>query len=332
MATSSQYPIKKVTVTPPSLEELASSIASGLPSNFVDASCTVETPPDLTQQPYNLAGPGLTGNARVVDIGGPPYLLPSPDASKKFDLLTISRQTDMTPSTGLIIGAGAGPMDIVGAAEWIPNFAYGTAAGTHESGLMAIRNRNRYAKVNGSDRLYCCPLQHSGFSLMSNLFCSDGVRGPCLHIKARSRTGSLNFPAAIQAALGKTFGDKFISLGGVFLVRKGTVYLHIAPDYPAEPFGTFASVDKWLRYFDVPSGENEGTPLACLSVLHSGDDGDLDVRPEHTHCFTADRVEEGETRKGGHYHYDIEETKDVVEYEGWFNVAETVYRIDKPAV
>lgn len=330
MSSKAQYPIDRVSVSPPSLDELASCIASGLSSNYSQATCTVECPPDLTLPPYYLAAPGMTGSTRVVDVGGPPYLLPSPDGSKKFDLLALSRQTDMSDSTGFIFGAGAGPMDILGAAEWIPNFAYGTAAGTQESGLMAIRNRTRYAKVNASNNLYCCPMQHSSFSLMSNLFCCDGIQGPCLHIKVKTRTGDLNFPEAIRKALAQSFGDRFISLGGAFLVKKGKVYLHIAPDYPPEPFETFANVDKWLKYFTPECGEAGEGPLVCLSVLHSGDDKGLGVRPDHTHCFIIDSAEEGETRKGGHYHYDVDETKDEVEYEGWFNVAEAVYRVDKP--
>ena len=49
----------------------------------------------------------------------------------------------------------------------------------------------------------------------------------------------------------------------------------------------------------------------------------MDLRVEHTHCFS----DHGE---GGHYHEDTE--PEVVEYEGYFNVAEQIYRFDPPGV
>lgn len=47
----------------------------------------------------------------------------------------------------------------------------------------------------------------------------------------------------------------------------------------------------------------------------------LDLRVEHTHCFSH----HGE---GGHYYIDT--TPDSVEYLGYFVPAEFVYRIDRP--
>jgi len=49
----------------------------------------------------------------------------------------------------------------------------------------------------------------------------------------------------------------------------------------------------------------------------------LDLRVEHTHCFSA----HGE---GGHYHYDV--TPKDVRYVGYFSIAERIYRVDPPAV
>jgi len=38
---------------------------------------TVVECPDLRAAPWGLAGPGLAGETRVLDIGGVPYLMPS---------------------------------------------------------------------------------------------------------------------------------------------------------------------------------------------------------------------------------------------------------------
>lgn len=56
--------------------------------------------------------------------------------------------------------------------------------------------------------------------------------------------------------------------------------------------------------------------LFCLLHLQ-----DLDLRMEHFHCYSN----HGD---GGHYHYDT--TPNEVEYRGYFNIAEYMFRIDKP--
>lgn len=321
------WPVKKTTLSPPTLPSLASAIAAGLSSNFAQSSCSVATPPDLTFKPFYLAASGLNGATRVVDVGGPPNLQPSPDLSKKYDLFEISQQVDMNSSTGFMLGAGAGPFYVLGQnSELMPNFAYGTAAGSGPT-----RNRTHYAKITPSNHVACCQLPDStGFGLMCNLFCSDGLPGPCLHITAKSRVGPLNFTETIQDALKSSFGDKLISIGGVFLIKQGKANLHVMPDFPSRPFESRKDVEEWLRYFDMQFSLED--PLICLSVLHSGNDGGMGLRMEHTHCFTVnpDGDESMSTDKGGHYHYDLDATKEDVEYEGWFNVAEVLYRVDQP--
>ncbi|KAH0833757.1 hypothetical protein AYO21_04498 [Fonsecaea monophora] len=362
---SPSWPVKKVELAPPSLSALAQGIVSGLCSNFSISDCSVANPPDLTAAPYHLAGPGLSGSPRIVDVGGPPNLSPTPNMTKKYDLTAIAGQVGMSPATGFMLGAGAGPFYVLGQnSELMPNFAYGTAAGGGED---VVRNRTHYAKITPSDTVCCAqiPQASTGFAFMCNLFCSDGVPGQCLHVTARSRTGPLNFTESIQHGLQATFGDKLISLGGVFLIKKGKARLHVMPDFPTQPFNSRADVERWLRYFDMSfdagggadtgakdkhaegggsggGGDGDGDgPLVCLSVLHSGDDAGLGLRMEHTHCFTvpsspssadadANLNKDRETTKGGHYHYDLDETMDEIEYEGWFNVAETLYRVDQP--
>ncbi|KAJ9613904.1 hypothetical protein H2200_002040 [Cladophialophora chaetospira] len=332
---SDAFPVKKISLSPPSLGALAESIQSGLSTNFASSACTVSTPPDLTLPPYHLAGPGLTGNPRIVDIGGPPNLSPLPNFTKKYELLSISAQAEMSTDTGFILGAGAGPFHVLGQnSELMPNFAYGAAV--DGEGSRNERNRTYYAKIKPDDSVCCAqiPNKSTDFAFMCNLFCSDGKPGPCLHVTAKSRTGHLNFTETIQEALKASFGDKLVSIGGVFLIKKGTANLHVMPDFPKEPFKSREDVGKWLRYFKMDFSNNEDGPLVCLSVFHSGDDGGLDLRMEHTHCFTVkggggDTNGFKETSKGGHYHYDVDDTKEEIEYEGWFNVAEYLYRVDQ---
>lgn len=105
-------------------------------------------------------------------------------------------------------------------------------------------------------------------------------------------------------------------MGGVFLLKSGRVKLHVMPDFSTSPLCSDDDVNQWLQYFEAAA------PLICLTTFHSVDLGQ-DLRMEHTHCFSG----HGD---GGHYHYDT--TPDQVNYEGYFNVARTLFRIDAPTL
>lgn len=61
---------------------------------------------------------------------------------------------------------------------------------------------------------------------------------------------------------------------------------------------------------------NEMTGFSALDLQG------LDLRVEHTHCFST----HGE---GGHYHEDV--SPETVVYEGYFTPAERLFRIDRPS-
>jgi hypothetical protein len=157
------------------------------------------------------------------------------------------------------------------------------------------------------------------FGLMGNFYLSQNERGKVLSIHVKRRVGKENYTEAIRAVLLAKYGtDKPVSMGGVFYINRGVAKLHIMPKHwPNEP-STDASVNnEWLKYYNITKH-----PLVCLSVFHSHDPG-YNLRMEHTHCYNLDTEDEA-----GHYHYDT--TPETVEYEGYFNVAERVYRLDGP--
>ena len=98
-------------------------LEEGLRANFKDASVQVVTCPDLTQSPWCLASKGLSGNTRVLDIGGVPYLMPLVQRDKLYDMKQYPELTSGDKSCeGLVIGAGAGPWPYINRnAEMMPN-------------------------------------------------------------------------------------------------------------------------------------------------------------------------------------------------------------------
>lgn len=58
----------------------------------------------------NLNFPGLGGSPKVVDVGGPPFLLPLVQREKLYDIQTILPRLNYNHNQkAFVIGAGAGP-------------------------------------------------------------------------------------------------------------------------------------------------------------------------------------------------------------------------------
>ncbi len=306
----SNWFVEKYSLSPPPLSDLVPLLQSGLSTNFKDVTVEVATCPNLRQPPFHLAASGLSGNERIADIGGPPNLSPEIKWDRKYSLLEMTKLMEMSPEKGFILGAGAGPYHFIGQnSELAPNLAY-------SDGGKEVANLTHYAKIDAEGKVQCEKIADEArdCAFMANLFGSDGSPGDVLKVVAKTRTGKLNFTEAIQTALKEKYGKRTISIGGVFLIRKGKANLHVMPDFSKEPLKSREEVGKWLRYFDMSA------PIVCLSVFHSHDPG-LDLRIEHTHCFS-------DHNEGGHYHDDV--TPDEVEYEAYLNLAREIYRIDRP--
>lgn len=312
-----------------SLEEIKTILEPAFASNYASTTVDVVECPDLSQSPFHLASQGLGGRPVVADIGGQPHLFPEPLLDKKYSMTAIAKDCmEMSADGGMLIGAGAGPFHVVGQnSELAPNLAW-------QNGWDNVKNLTHYARIDKSDtssgEAICEKCNSTDCALMMNLYGSSGLPGPVLKITARKRVGKTgSFTDVIRFALRDHFGDERpVSMGGVFLVRKGLVNFHVMPDFPSDdqmPFKDPKQLNDWLTYHNFTvKGDGQNDEIVCLSVLHSADPGQkLGLRMEHTHCFSQDG-------RGGHYHYDLEDQE--VEYEGYFNVAEMVYRVDKPEV
>lgn len=95
----------------PTLEELQKHLIPGLKTNFRDVLVEVVDCPNLSQAPFHLAGQGLNGHPTLLEVGGPPYLLPLVDKSKLYDMRTMCEKAvaEKNMEEMLVIGAGAGP-------------------------------------------------------------------------------------------------------------------------------------------------------------------------------------------------------------------------------
>ena len=300
------YPVESQQITAPSLEDVASAIRSGLAANFETVEVSVENCPNLKEAPFNLPASGLCGSPRIADVGGVPYLVPTVVKSKIYDISELAALTGLPDA--FVLGAAAGPFNVVGFnSEMMPNLITGKKA-------AASNNNTCISYMEGDNFKFCkLPQEKGSCSLMFNMFACEGQPGKVIKVKAKKRTGPENFTKSILKALDSKYQPETVGLGGVFRLVSGGVNCHIMPENFSSTPLTMTSVNDWLKYAKFPG------PMTFFTVIVSRDPG-LDLRLEHSHGY-------GENY-GGHYEYDT--TPETVEYEGYFQVAESIYRIDRP--
>ncbi|KAK2022835.1 DUF1907-domain-containing protein [Colletotrichum zoysiae] len=312
--------MEKFPLSPPSLEELAEQLKAPLAANYEQASVSVVRCPDLRNAPFRLATEGLSGDEKIADVGGQPNLFPRPRLDAIWSIPELGRHMEMSTEKGSLIGAGAGPFHVIGQnSELAPNLSW-------SGGVDRVDNQSRVIRIErgtGAVRVDTSPSVDCG--LMVNLYGSLGEPGPVLKITAKGRKGpERSFTECIRKGLHAAYGDdRTVSLGGAFVVKAGKATYHIMPDFPPEkdlPFKNRKEVEEWLTFHDFDS------PIVGLSVLHSVDPGNkMGLRIEHTHAFSPSGK-----NAGGHYHFEAKGEEEIVEYEGYFNTAKTIYRIDNP--
>ncbi|CAB3234803.1 unnamed protein product [Arctia plantaginis] len=305
-------PITEKALHQPPLQEVADVLSKGLTSSFATVQVSVEDSPDLTKGPYNLTSPGLTGNEKLVEIGGPPYLLPLVQRDKIYDLALLAKHLQRDPA--FIAGAGAGPWPHIGVnCEGIINLSIKNGSIDQGTRIVTVEPLGA-PKGTGLYLQRRLPNNETRTALLGNYLLSEGKPGKVIKVVAKTRIGQSNFITAIRETLKNHYGDKVVGLGGTFLLRAGKVKFHVMPDFSTTPLCSDSDVDTWLHYFEMKA------PITHVGTLVSGDLG-LDLRVQHFHGFSA----HGD---GGHYHYDT--TPEEVEYEGYFVVAGSLVRVDQP--
>ncbi|XP_034103449.2 ester hydrolase C11orf54 homolog [Drosophila albomicans] len=293
----------------PALEELQNVIQGALAKNFKTVSVSVGACPDLKAAQYGLVESGLGGKPTLLEVGGPPFLLPLVQRDKLYNITEITRQIQ-GPGKIFAVGAGAGPYPIRNSnCEGIYNLSV--------SEKDVLTNGSYTATVRGEHEecvLERIPNSEPRCALLLNLYLSRGEAGNVLKISAKQRKGEQNFIECIRKGLEDHYGDQVVGLGGIFVIKKGAAHQHVMRDFSKTPIHTDEEVNQWLKFYEMPA------QLNALGTLVTKEH-DLDLRLQHFHSFSF-------SNWGGHYHYDT--TPDIVEYEAYLNVAERVVRVDKP--
>ena len=308
----------------PSLKDIEKYLQKELSSYYKQIKISVVSCPDLSKW-GNLASKGICGNGKLVEVGGPRFVA-SKYQKRCYSMPELLKICQM--KKGLFTGAAAVSFDVVGNnAELVPNVFINNET------KQETKNNSRYAKIDKFDSpkidLYNS-LYHGCFS---NLFLCDGKdKDDVLYIHCKHKIGDLNFPRAINQCLMKYLKDngldcsKQIGMGGVIKVLNGKIESLIMPNYPnynKQGFGDLITYNndmmkQWLNFYDY--GPNL-IMMTCIVTDDPTPNNLLDVRKEHTHFYSLDG-----TQQGGHYIDSA--TPNEIEYEAYFSLANTYYRID----
>ena len=300
----------------PPLQKIADALNIGLKENYKDVIVKVVDCPNLSN--WGCPAEGISGNEKIIDVGGEPYMHDPKFIGTEFDYEEISKKIGSQKSYAL--GAGSSAMSCM-------NGHCGEL--TINENLITSESKSIVARVDENKKCLVekyTARKHGG---LSNIFFSDGKKGKVIMIKINIRIGKQgSLPQSMRSALSKHLKineNKHVALGGVFRVLNGKIKSHVQPDYndiKVEYYDPkqMKCIKDFLQFY-----EPVGPELQCYSVLWTGDPtgGNLNLREsgEHTHFHSYKHKKDA-----GHYHFDV--TPDEIEYEGYFNISQEVYRVN----
>ncbi|XP_071632159.1 ester hydrolase C11orf54 homolog [Temnothorax longispinosus] len=301
----------------PTLPEVATILQDGMESVFRELTVDIATCPCLTEEPFNLAGIGLNGNPSIIQVGDYTNLIPNPlYDSAKWNI------EDMLLSTGydsFIIGSGYAAYPYLPYnGHLIMNAAYKAPNITNASRIVfADKGQRRIVMLTQPKTTTC--------SFMGNFFLSEGRESNVLKVRAKGRQTDLDIITIMQDILYRHYRDCPVALGGVLRMRNGRVALNVMPKCYFQNKSSFRSLSKWFDCHDI---ELEQDLIAVGTIINTEPDilhyeqrynSPLPRRHHQFHSFSNYGA-------GGQFVNDI--TRDTIEYEGYFNLANKIYMSD----
>jgi hypothetical protein len=308
--------IEKAQFAKTSLEQISEALKKGLQKNYKSVEISIVDCPNLKQ--WDCPAEGLSGNQKIIDVGGEPYMHDKKLIGAEFDYEKIAQKIGSEKSYAL--GAGSGAMSCLGGhcGELVIN-----------ENLITNESRSIIAQVDENQKCKSSKYTARKHGGLGNIYYSDGKPGKVIKIMIKGRSGKQgSLPQAMRTALKEnlsTENDNHFALAGVFRILNGKIKSHVQPDYDTIKHEYYdpkqmKCVKDFLKFY-----EPIGPHFQCYSILWTGDPtgGKLNLREsgEHTHFHSYKG-----TQDAGHYHFDV--TPEEIEYECYFNIPEEVHRVN----
>ncbi len=308
--------IEKAQFAKTSLEQISEALKKGLQKNYKLVEISIVDCPNLKQ--WDCPAEGLSGNQKIIDVGGEPYMHDKKLIGAEFDYEEIAKKIGSEKSYAL--GAGSGAMSCLGGhcGELVIN-----------ENLITNESRSIIAQVDENQKCKSSKYTARKHGGLGNIYYSDGKPGKVIKIIIKGRSGKQgSLPQAMRTALKEklsTENDNHFAVAGVFRILNGKIKSHVQPDYDTIKHEYYdpkqmKCVKDFLKFY-----EPIGPHFQCYSILWTGDPtgGKLNLREsgEHTHFHSYKG-----TQDAGHYHFDV--TPEEIEYECYFNIPEEVHRVN----
>ena len=206
----------------PPLQKVAEALNIGLKENYQKVNVEVVDCPNLKD--WGCPAEGISGNEKIIDVGGEPYMHDPKFIGTEFDYEEISKKIGSEKSYAL--GAGSSAMSCM-------NGHCGEL--TINENLITSDSKSIVARVDKDKKCIVekyTARKHGG---LSNIYFSDGKKGKVIMIKINIRIGKQgSLPQSMRSALSKNLKisqNKHVSLAGIFRVLKGKIKSHVQPDY-----------------------------------------------------------------------------------------------------
>ena len=308
--------IEKAQFAKTSLEQISEALKKGLQKNYKLVEISIVDCPNLKQ--WDCPAEGLSGNQKIIDVGGEPYMHDKKLIGAEFDYEEIAKKIGSEKSYAL--GAGSGAMSCLGGhcGELVIN-----------ENLITNESRSIIAQVDENQKCKSSKYTARKHGGLGNIYYSEGKPGKVIKIMIKGRSGKQgSLPQAMRTALKEnlsTENDNHFAVAGVFRILNGKIKSHVQPDYDTIKHEYYdpkqmKCVKDFLKFY-----EPIGPHFQCYSILWTGDPtgGKLNLREsgEHTHFHSYKG-----TQDAGHYHFDV--TPEEIEYECYFNIPEEVHRVN----
>jgi len=308
--------IEKAQFAKTSLEQISEALKKGLQKNYKLVEISIVDCPNLKQ--WDCPAEGLSGNQKIIDVGGEPYMHDKKLIGAEFDYEEIAKKIGSEKSYAL--GAGSGAMSCLGGhcGELVIN-----------ENLITNESRSIIAQVDENQKCKSSKYTARKHGGLGNIYYSDGKPGKVIKIMIKGRSGKQgSLPQAMRTALKEnlsTENDNHFAVAGVFRILNGKIKSHVQPDYDTIKHEYYdpkqmKCVKDFLKFY-----EPIGPHFQCYSILWTGDPtgGKLNLREsgEHTHFHSYKG-----TQDAGHYHFDV--TPEEIEYECYFNIPGEVHRVN----
>ena len=186
-----QLKIEKSKFKEYSLNKISEALQSGLSNNYKVVEVSIVDCPNLRD--WGCPSEGISGNQKIIDVGGEPYMHDPNLIGAEFDYEEISKMIGSEKSYAL--GAGSGAMSCLDGhcGELVIN-----------ENLITDESKSIIARVGKNKECIAekyTARKHGG---LGNVFYTDGVKGKVIKIKIKGRSGE---QGSLTQAMRKALSD-----------------------------------------------------------------------------------------------------------------------------